>query len=94
MSISATDLRIKIGSLIYRAAVTKTQKEIDHFIQLAPLWFRGLSGIWSVSGSFYANGFARMLTVTNDTNLLRFNIRDIRLFVSFVILTRLLYTIY
>ena len=42
---------------------------------------RGLSGIWSVSISFN-HEFHEW---TNDTNLFRFSIREIRLFVSFVI---------
>ncbi len=67
-------------SLTSHVAVTKTYKRIDHFIRFTTLWFRELSRLWSISGSFNHEW-------TNDTNLFHFSIRVIRLFVIFVIST-------
>jgi len=70
-----------VGSLVSRVKVFKRPRISVIYPTHPPLVSRSLSEIWSISGSFYHE----FHECTNDTNLFQFNIRDIRLFVSFVI---------
>ena len=74
-------MRLLLGSLVSRVAVQKQPVISVIYLTHPTLVLRGLSRIWSISGSFYHE----LHEWTNDTNLFRFNIREIRLFVSFVI---------
>ena len=71
------------GSLVSRVTVTNTYKEIAYLSKSLHFGSRCLPEILSGYVSFYHE----LHEWTNDTNLFRFNIREIRLFVPFVIPT-------
>ena len=69
------------GSLVSRVAVTDAYKVIAHLSKSLHFSSRSLPGILSGYISFYHE----LHEWTNDTNLFRFSIREIRSFVKFVI---------
>jgi hypothetical protein len=75
-----------VSSVVFRNLVSKISKSLWGFggsmVSRVKVFKRpSISEIWSISNSFY-HEFHEW---TNDTNLFRFSIREIRLFVSFVI---------
>ena len=60
----------------------QTTSHIGYLPKLVPLWFRG---VYREFGLFLTVFITNFTNGTNGTNLFRFSIREIRLFVSFVI---------
>ncbi len=65
----------------------KTTSHIGYLPELTPLWFRGVCHGFSLFMAVFIMNYASR---TNDANLFHFNIREIRLFVLFVIPKRLI----